>query len=133
MLAEAALDLVGVPFRLHGRDPASGLDCVGLVTEALRRAGHCPAAPQGYRLRMLSVEPWLALAAASGLEPVTLGGDVILARIHALQPHLAVLVPGGLVHAHAGLRRVAFLPGPPPWPVERRWQLIQPETRQWPR
>ncbi|MDE2562080.1 MAG: C40 family peptidase [Sphingomonadales bacterium] len=127
-LEEAALGLVGTPFRLHGRDPARGLDCVGLIAEALRRAGHRPIAPEGYRLRTLSLEPWLALAGASGLEPVANGGNVILARIHALQPHLAVLVPGGLVHAHAGIGRVTFLPGDPPWPIERRWRLAKPET-----
>ncbi len=35
-LAAAALNLIGTPFRLHGRDPATGLDCVGLVAEAMR-------------------------------------------------------------------------------------------------
>ena len=47
-LAEAALGLLGVPFRLHGRDPATGLDCVGLVAEALRRAGRRPDASPGH-------------------------------------------------------------------------------------
>ena len=30
-LAEAAAALVGSRFRLHGRDPATGLDCIGGV------------------------------------------------------------------------------------------------------
>ena len=34
-IAAAARALVGVPFRLQGRDPALGLDCVGLVGAAL--------------------------------------------------------------------------------------------------
>lgn len=32
-------DLVGVPFRRGGFDPATGLDCLGLVLEVFRRAG----------------------------------------------------------------------------------------------
>lgn len=127
-LAEAALGLVGTPFRLHGRDPATGLDCVGLVAEALRRAGARPVVPEGYRLRTLSVGRWLDFAAPSGLEPVDEGGDVLLLRVHPVQPHLAVALPGGLVHAHAGFGRVTFLPGPPPWPVERRWRFRNPES-----
>ncbi|WP_338467038.1 peptidoglycan endopeptidase [Novosphingobium sp. ZN18A2] len=136
-LAEAALGLVGTPFRLHGRDPSIGLDCVGLVGEAMRRAGFDPSLPEGYRLRVQSVARWLRLAATSGLVPVARDGDVILLRTHPLQPHLAVIVPGGIVHAHAGLGRTTFLPGPIPWPVERRWraapaETIQTETRrQW--
>ena len=38
-LAAAALYLVGAPFRLHGRDPRTGVDCVGLVLLALEGAG----------------------------------------------------------------------------------------------
>ena len=37
-IAAAARALVGVPFRLQGRDPALGLDCVGLVGAAMRAA-----------------------------------------------------------------------------------------------
>jgi hypothetical protein len=55
-LAAAALNLIGTPFRLHGRDPARGLDCVGLVAEAMRRAGFHPVPPGGYGLRALSVD-----------------------------------------------------------------------------
>ena len=32
-------DLIGVPFVRGGRDPAGGLDCVGLTLEIYRRAG----------------------------------------------------------------------------------------------
>ena len=34
-LAAAALTLVGSPWRLHGRNPATGLDCIGLLGAAL--------------------------------------------------------------------------------------------------
>lgn len=122
-LAEAALGLLGVPFRLHGRDPATGLDCVGLVAEALRRAGRRPDPPEGYAVRSTSVARFLRCAAASGLTECAEEGDIVLCRVGAVQSHLAVRVPGGFVHAHASLGRVTFLPGPLPWPVSLQWRL----------
>lgn len=122
-VAKAALGLIGTPFRLHGRSPATGLDCVGLIFEAMRRAGYEPVAPNGYRLRTLSVTPLLTFADASGLCPVTAGGDIVLAQICALQVHLLVAAPGGHVHAHAGLGRVVFVPDPLPWPAALQWRL----------
>lgn len=125
--AAAAEGLVGAPFRLHGRDPATGLDCVGLVAEALRRSGRMPLSPAGYRLRMLDVTPLLHFAAANGLasaRPPVAAGDVILVHIAGVQPHLLVAAEGGgLVHAHAGLGRVVRQPGPSPWPAAACWRL----------
>ena len=66
-LAGAAEALIGCPFRLHGRDPAGGLDCVGLVAAAMTAIGLTPIAPTGYGLRNLAVDHWLALAERSGL------------------------------------------------------------------
>lgn len=123
-LAEAALGLVGTSFRLHGRDPATGLDCVGLVAEALRRAGGTPHAPEGYSLRSVSVAQFLRCAAASGLIVCDEEGDVVLCRVGPVQSHLALRVPGGFVHAHASLGRVTFLPQPLPWPVCLQWRLV---------
>ena len=122
-LANAAIGLIGVPFRLHGRNPATGLDCVGLVAVAMERAGFRPIAPQGYSLRALTVRPLLEFATASGLEAVDDQGDVWLAQVHALQFHLLIAAQGGAVHAHAGLGRVVFLPDPMTWPIVMRWRL----------
>ncbi|QCI93544.1 C40 family peptidase [Novosphingobium sp. EMRT-2] len=122
-LAAAALNLIGTPFRLHGRDPATGLDCVGLVAEAMRRAGFHPVPPGGYGLRALSVDALVPHAGASGLVPVPRDGDVVLARVSPVQAHLLIAAPDGFVHAHAGLRRVTFLPGPLPWPVPLAWRI----------
>lgn len=127
-LAQAAESLLGVPFRLHGRDPAIGLDCVGLVGEAMRRSGHAPVLPQGYPLRAVSIEPLLHFAECSGLERVSEGGAVWLVQVHRLQSHLLVAVQGGAVHAHAGLRRVTFLPDPLPWPIAVRWRIAAERT-----
>lgn len=122
-LAQAALSLVGVPFRLHGRNAETGLDCVGLVAAAMQRAGYAPVVPQGYAMRALSIHPMLEFALASGLEKVATQGDVLLAQVHSLQPHLLIAAHRGFVHAHAGLGRVVFMPDPVMWPIVMRWRL----------
>ena len=65
-LARAARALVGARFRLHGRDPATGLDCVGLVAAALAAMGRRVPAPAGYALRNRDIAGALAFAAARG-------------------------------------------------------------------
>jgi len=128
--AAAAAALAGSPFRLHGRDPATGLDCVGLVAEALERCGRFPQVPQGYSLRSLSIARLLRFAPANGFAPLGPSepsgpGDLILLRPSAIQAHLAVaLASGAFVHAHAGLGRVVIEPGAFPWPVAARWRLV---------
>jgi len=128
-LAAAAATLIGVRFRLHGRDPATGLDCVGLVAEAMRRAGAEPVVPEGYRLRTASVAGLLPIAAANGFTPVdqAVDGDLVLGMVNPVQPHLLVRVPGGFIHAHAGLGRVTFLPGSAPWPLAGGWRVPLPK------
>lgn len=121
-VALAAEALIGAPFRLHGRDPATGLDCVGLVAAALGARG-----PLGYHLRNRDISALLAFAPAAGLidadgpvEP----GDVLLAHSGPAQHHLLIAdTRGGFVHAHAGLRRVVATRAPLPWPTERHWRL----------
>ena len=126
-LAAAAERFVGVPFRLHGRCPERGLDCVGLVAAALAAIGRKAIAPAGYRLRQTDVGRWLAAAVEAGLvesageiEP----GDVLLVRPGPAQHHLLIAGrEGGFVHAHAGLGRVVITPTPLPWAEERCWRL----------
>jgi len=130
--AAAAEALVGAPFRLHGRDPAAGLDCVGVVAAAFKACGREVREPRGYGLRNRSVAPLLDLAAANDLVetdgPIA-PGDVLLVRPGPGQHHLLVAsCPGRFVHAHAGLRRVVAQPGPLPWPTQRRWRLAPTES-----
>lgn len=127
-LAIAAEALVGTRYRLHGRDPATGLDCVGLLSATLTAIGRTPVLPAGYALRMHrlpGLDPFLqgcGLALADG-PPAP--GDVMLTRVGACQFHLLIAGRGGrLIHAHAGLRRVVAMPGPPAWPVIHRWHPI---------
>ena len=122
-IVAAARAMVGVPFRLHGRSDA-GVDCVGLAVLALGRAGQGGIGPVAYGLRSGEVglaERWLGEA---GLVRVDHGapGDLALVRPGPLQLHLMIMVPGGFVHAHAGLRRVVEMPGASPWPVLGWWR-----------
>ena len=126
--AAAAEALIDAPFRLGGRDPATGLDCVGLVACALGGA----EAPAGYRLRNSDIAAHLAFAARAGFAPAPgaiARGDLVLAAPGPAQHHLLVaLGPGSdgggrFVHAHAGLRRVSLHRGVLPWPEAARWRL----------
>ena len=106
---------IGAAFRLHGRDPADGQDCVGLAAHAFAVGD----APTGYALRRGDADGVALLIAAAGLTRVAAAadGDLLLLRAGPGQLHLGVRVPGGMVHADAGLRRVVERPGEPPWPV----------------
>lgn len=130
-LGEAAVALIGCPFRLHGLDPATGLDCVGLVVASLVAIGRRPVAPRGYGLRNLGVEQWLAFAERSGLEPATesVGGDeVLLAALGYGQHHLMITTDQHeVVHAHAGLRRVVRQRRDPASRISARWRLSASE------
>lgn len=125
-LAQAAVVLVGCPFRLHGRDPATGLDCIGVVAAALSAIGAQPTAPAGYGLRNLTVDHWLHHASASGLEPSpgpVRAGDVLLITLGACQHHLVIATDERtVIHAHAGLRRVVRQPLEHTWQIRAKWR-----------
>lgn len=124
--ADAAADLVGAKFRLHGRDPKTGLDCVGVVLCSLKGAGLAPSAPVNYGLRNRSGKQFLRHFYASGLAPVSgrlAAGDVVFAKAGPAQFHLLIATgPAAFVHAHAGLRRVVKMRGPLAWPAQQIWR-----------
>jgi cell wall-associated NlpC family hydrolase len=127
-LARAAAALAGTRFRLHGRDPATGLDCIGLLAAALTAIGRPAPLPNGYALRSRALPGLDAVAAACGftgagapLRP----GDVLLARVGPCQHHLLIAAGAGFVHAHAGIGRVIASAGPPGWPIVHHWRLVE--------
>lgn len=118
--------MVGVRFRPQGYDPATGLDCVGLVWAAYAAAGCRLVRPVGYPMRGWSRERIEAALAAAGFV-AALGnaraGDVALIAHPARQYHLALLGAETFVHAHAGLRRVAETPLDAAARAAARWRL----------
>ena len=128
--------LVGSPFRLYGRDPATGIDCIGLVLCALANAGIGMALPCQYRLRNTDISPFLAFADRLGLERVNAhptGGDIRLVEIAPTQFHLLALNQDRqFVHAHAGLRRVVRQTAVPHWPVRAHWRIPHSLEDTWP-
>lgn len=123
--------LIGSRFRLQGREPATGLDCIGVLAAALRAIGRPTELPRTYHLKTLLPVGIGAIAGACGLQ-AAVGeihpGDVLLVRISACQLHLLLaLGPSAFVHAHAGLRRVVRHDGELGWPVIARWRLPEEE------
>jgi murein DD-endopeptidase / murein LD-carboxypeptidase len=123
--------LIGTRFRLHGRDPTSGLDCVGLIVCA------CPAItrpPEGYALRGGSAAGFAAMFVDNGMaarvgEPCA--GDILLLQPSAAQFHLGIWSGVSLIHADAVLRRVVETPGALAWPVVSGWYFNKlPQTVQ---
>lgn len=121
----AARSVIGVRYRLHGRDPAHGLDCVGLAAFALEAGGHEGAVPAGYAMRSGNRAAAVAAIDASGLMRATdaRSGDLLLVQAGPGQLHLAIAGDDGLIHADAALRRVVERPGAVPWPVIGRWRI----------
>lgn len=126
-LAEAAAGLAGVPFRLHGRDPRHGLDCIGLFSAAMARCGVAVRVPAGYALRLSQPARWMPDPAAYGFvtaQAPYAPGDVVMLSPGPAQLHLAIRsAHAGWIHAHAGLRKVVIQPCLPQGQVLGHWRL----------
>ncbi|KQM20287.1 hypothetical protein ASE49_17215 [Novosphingobium sp. Leaf2] len=129
-LAEAARRLIGTPFRLHGRDPEIGLDCVGVLAAALTAIGQPARLPTGYTLRCRTVPDVAAVAARIGMAAAggtPQAGDVLLVRTGPCQLHLAIAITADtIVHAHAGLRKVVLSALPADWPTIAHLRMTGP-------
>ena len=116
--AARARALVGVPFRAQGRDPARGLDCVGLALAACLLPGRlvrCDYRLRGDHRGELTRELLRHFRRVSRRQRRV--GDLILMTVAENQMHLGLLTDRGFVHADARLRRVVETPGGPEWPV----------------
>lgn len=126
----AAMAAVGTRFRPHGRDLATGVDCVGLALLALRAGGFVQPVPEGYALRGGDARRIAAEIEARGLvvaQGSAMPGDLLLCQAGPAQFHFAVQTTKGVIHADATLRRVVERPGTPPWPVIGRWRIADRE------
>lgn len=128
LIAARAVSLVGVPFRLRGRNVDVGLDCIGVVAGALSCTGHAFDVPKDYTLRgghdgrifSFFVNSCFVMVVGEVMQ----SGDILSLRPAIDQAHLAIITTGGAVHAHAGLGRVVLTPLPLPWPVIGHWRYI---------
>lgn len=125
-LADAARDLAGFPFRFQGRNPQTGLDCIGVLETSLRAAGMEARLPRTYALRARRVEGLNDIAARLGFAPrsgTIAPRDVIFCRVGPVQFHLMIAVERDLfVHAHAGIGRVVLSSRPDDWPIVAHWR-----------
>lgn len=102
---------IGARFLAHGRDPAFGLDCVGVAAVAFG----CEVAG-GYALRGGDPARIITGIEQRGLvrgEDPARPGDLLLIAAGHGQLHLAIRTDTGFVHACARLRRVVETPGLP--------------------
>ncbi len=116
----AARALIGTPFRLQGRD-TDGLDCIGLIAFV---HGLEVEAPRTYALRGTPVDQALEMLdrhfARRSAAPIRVA-DILLLQPGLAQLHLGLWTGTGLVHAHAGLRRVVETPGLLAFPLLGIW------------
>ncbi len=118
LAVSAARSLIGVPFRPQGRDPCTGLDCVGVVANV--HGVPADEIPRNYRLRGSHSELAQRILRTHFREvtsPSAKAGDILLLQVAAEQVHLAVHCGASFIHADAGLRRIVEVPGEPPWPL----------------
>lgn len=125
--AQAAEALVGCRFRLHGRRPETGVDCVGLVVAALDACGQRCELPTGYRIRTGEWPDADTWAERNGFEPATQEcrtGDVLLVRPGPGQLHVLVVGPDPerMIEAHAGLQRVVRSRAPAAGAIVGHWR-----------
>lgn len=114
-------DLIGCPWVDRGRDPAVGLDCVGLVVVALRRLGYAVPDPQASVGDPSIAEDawrWFDEVAVEATRP----DDVV--RVHPAPgrgtDHVGVLRPGRRVLASVEPNGVVLLP----WAVHVRRGIV---------
>lgn len=127
-VVQRARRLIGVPFRPQGRDPVTGLDCVGVAINAFEI--DAALIRRDYRLRgdhnreiRQTLERWFERVPGDGQQ-----GDLILCAVRFNRPHFAIHCGRSFIHADARLRRVAETPGLPEWPVLTILRPIETQT-----
>jgi murein DD-endopeptidase / murein LD-carboxypeptidase len=107
--ADAATRCIGARFRLQGRDPSTGLDCVGLVAWCAQTIG-LPVMDSNDYVLASSAEKLMPHLLASGfvmrpdLRPRA--GDVLIFKLQNSLNHVGICTPRGVVHADMRFRRV---------------------------
>jgi murein DD-endopeptidase / murein LD-carboxypeptidase len=114
----AARSCVGARFRLQGRDPATGLDCIGLVVWSAQQCGVSVPDASDYLLADNPARLDAAIA-ASPLELIDRRalalGDLVRLMSGSQPLHLAVYGADSLIHADLRLRKVVEHRLTPDW------------------
>lgn len=98
-IAEAAIGMLGMPYRYGGTNPQQGFDCSGLVYYTYGEAGH--AVPRTSREQFRAARK-IALGEAGA-------GDIMFFQDEAKLSHVGIYVGDGMfVHAPANGRLVAL-------------------------
>ncbi len=115
---------VGTRFRPQGRIAGVGLDCIGVALIAAA-AAECPAMAPAYALGGDHETRLDAAVAALGcaMVPDPRDGDLLVLAPGPGRRHLAVVTDRGVVHAHAGVRRVVEGPLDPAWIYIAAWRF----------
>jgi cell wall-associated NlpC family hydrolase len=107
--AQAAQDCLGARFRLQGRDPATGLDCVGLIVWCAQVCGLTVSHQPAYTLTSRP-DALLRELEATGFQRqeklLPTPGDVIVFNMDNALNHVAIATRNGMTHADMRFRRV---------------------------
>lgn len=102
----AARKYLDVRWKHQGRNPASGLDCLGLIVQVAKDLGVKPQDATDYTrtpdARRLMAELESQLLRVSQYQI----GDILLMRMGTNPQHLCIVTDKGIIHAHANVRRV---------------------------
>lgn len=115
-IVDTARQYLGVKWKHQGRNPESGLDCLGLIVQVAKDLGmnpHDPVdytkAPDGKRL-MAELNTQLTLVINYQV------GDILLMRMGTNPQHLAIVTEtGGIIHSYANIRKVVEHPLDDEW------------------
>jgi hypothetical protein len=124
-IVAAAQAAIGTRFRPQGRVPELALDCVGVALVAGQAAGVVLEEVPAYAINGDHGDRLDRVLTAIGCERVltALPGDLLVVAPTPGRRHLAVVVPAGVIHAHAGLGRVVEGPLDPSWIILGVWRF----------
>lgn len=103
-----ARELVGTRYALQGRDPARGIDCIGVVLHSFAIGAR--GVPDDYRLSTFGREEELLAYVGRFFRTVpprrVRPGHLVVMRFATGQIHLGILTGDGIVHADVRRRRI---------------------------
>jgi murein DD-endopeptidase / murein LD-carboxypeptidase len=114
----AARLCLGARFRLQGRQPETGLDCIGLIIWSAKRAGLVVPDAQDYLLsdNPARLDAGLLAAPIVPIDPATIAaGDIVRLLSNGQPLHLAICGSESLIHADIKCRKVVEQRLTPAW------------------